>query len=145
MDDGEAARCQQGAADALDDAGEHEQPASLGAKPQAAEATANQAMPKEKMRRAAEAVTERTAEEEEGSEGERVARHYPLQGGHAAAERPADGGESDADDGGIERGDARAENGGREHPAPAAATQGKRRCGRITGCRCGTRPLHCGQ
>ena len=100
---------------------------AVGAKPQQAEATANQTHADGEDAPPPEAVAERAAEKEEGGQGQRVAGDHPLQGPDAAAERAADGGEGDADDRRIERGDARAEDGGREHPAPAAGVQGERR------------------
>ena len=90
----------------------------FGARPQSAEASANQTIPNENTPLAPDAVAERAGEQQESGQGQRVPRHHPLQRAHSAVERAADGGERDADDGGIERCDPRAEDGGRQHPAP---------------------------
>ena len=144
LQDGQAARRQQGASHTLDDAGDHQQ-APVGGETaggrgdgEPGDADGEDAPPPE-------AVTEGAAEKEEGGQGERVARHHPLQGAHAAAEGTADGGKRDADDGGIERGDARTEDGGGEHPAPAGTAQDECDRRRFSGCRGGTRTAHCGQ
>ena len=72
------------------------------------------------------AVAERTAEEQEGGERERVAGDDPLQRADAAVEGAVDGGERDADDGRIEEGDARAEDRGGDDPATAGGGQDQR-------------------
>ena len=66
---------------------------------------------------AAVRVTERAAEQQHPGQGERVAVHDPLHAGDRRVEILADRGQRDADDGRVERGDARAEDGGRQHPA----------------------------
>ncbi len=96
---------------------------------------------------AAVAVAERTAEEEEGRQRQRVPGDHPLQRADAPVEVAADGGERDADDGRIEHGDARAEHRGRQDPAtpPARQRQGVG-CGSRRGRAAGVGPrAHRGQ
>ena len=76
------------------------------------------------------AVPERTAQQQEGSEREGVAGDDPLQRTEAAVEAAVDGGEGDADDRRIEKGDPRAEDGGRHDPASAGGGQEERLGGR---------------
>ncbi len=71
------------------------------------------------------AVAERTAQEEEGRQRQRVPGDHPLQGADAAVEVAADGGERDADDGRIEHGDPRAEHRGRDDPASPPAREAR--------------------
>ena len=96
---------------------------------------------------AAVSVAERPPKEEEGGQCQRVAGDDPLECVDPPVELAVDGGERDADDGRIEKGDAGAEDGGGDDPAPPAAREGERlgerpRPGRAAGVR---RVAHCGR
>ena len=127
LQDGEAGRGEERPADALDHPGRDEQPGARG-HAAAGRRDGEPDDPDGEDALAAVAVAEGSPEEEEGGQRERVAGDDPLQRADAAVELAADGGERDADDGRIEKGDAGAEDGGGDHPAPAAARE--RRAGR---------------
>ena len=77
-------------------------------------------------------VTERAAEQQERGQRQRVGRDHPLQAGDAGVEVLADMRQRDADHGGIERGDARAEDRRGEHPASPGAVEGQLRVKRFS-------------
>ena len=122
LEDGQAGRGHEGAPDALENPGQDEHagirgdPAAHGGDGEPDDADGEDAL-------APHAVAERAAQEEERRQGQRVARDDPLQGAHAAVKGAPDGGERDADDRGIDGGDARTEHGGRDHPSSAARAE----------------------
>ena len=79
LDDGQTARGQQRAADALDDAGDHQEP-GVGGEATGGRGDGEPGDADGEDAPSPEAVAERAAEEEEGGQGQRVARHDPLQG-----------------------------------------------------------------
>ena len=122
LQDGQAARCQQRTADALEHPGGDEQP---GVRRNAAEGRGDGEPhdPDGEDPPAPEVVAEGPAEEKEGRQRERVAGDHPLQRADPAVKVMADGGERDADDGRIEHDDARAEHRCRDDPASPTARQ----------------------
>ena len=67
------------------------------------------------------AVTERSAQQQEGRQGKRVAGHDPLQGADRRREVPPDSRQRYADDRGVDPRHARAENGCGYDPSPSWA------------------------
>ena len=122
LDDGEAAGRQECPADPLDDAGHDEEggirrdAAERGGDGEPGDADGEHAP-------TPEAVAQRPAEQQEGGQREGVAGDDPLERADAAAEGPVDGGECDADHGRIEEGDAGAEDGGSQDPAPTGRVE----------------------
>ena len=80
-------------------------------------------------------VAERAAEQQQAGQRQRVAVDDPLHAGHGGVEVPADRGQRDADHGGVERGDARPEHRGREHPPPGGGSRTAGRAPRPSSCR----------
>ena len=70
---------------------------------------------------AAQPVTQRAAQQQQAGQRDRVRAPHPLQRVDPGAELPADGRQGDPDDGGVQPGHARPEDGGREHPPAAGA------------------------
>ena len=147
LQDGEAGRGEEGPAHTLDDPCHDEQPGARG-HAAAGRRHGEPDDPDGEDALAAVAVAEGPPEEEEGGQRQRVAGDDPLQRADAPVEFPADGGERDADDGRIEKGDAGAEDGGGDHPAPPSAREGERLggCARWRWAAAGVRPAaHWGQ
>ena len=61
------------------------------------------------------------AEQQQPGQRQRVGGDHPLQRGQAGVEVAADGGQRDADHGGVDRRDRRPEHGGQQHPPPRPA------------------------
>jgi hypothetical protein len=121
LEDGQAGGDEQGGADALQHPGRYE---DRGRRGQATGGGGHREPhhPDDEQPSAAEPVAERPAEEQERGEGQGVTRDDPLQGPEADVQRPADVGEGDADDGGVEGRDPRAEDRrGDDPPTPGAA------------------------
>ena len=115
LQDRQAARRQQRAADALHRAGGHQrldvrrEPAGQGrhGEPDGAD---------DEDPPAAEAVAQRAAEQDQRGEGQRVGVDRPLQPGHAGVQVLADLGQRDVHDRGVDEGQPRPEHRGGQHP-----------------------------
>jgi len=90
---------------------------ALVANPHAAEVRANHTMPIRYTFRLPKRSPSRAADQQQGGQGQRVAVHHPLQGGHAGVKVAPDGRQGDGDDGGVQHREPRAEHGDRQHPA----------------------------
>ena len=101
LEDGEAGGREQCTADTLEDPG-HDQEAGVRGDPAAHRRHGEPDDADGENPPPPQPVAERTAEEQERSQRERVAGDDPLQGAESAVKGAADGGQGDADDGGIE-------------------------------------------
>jgi hypothetical protein len=90
----------------------------LGASPHSSEATANQMTPGDEDLPAAEAVTQRTAEQDQRGEAQGVAVDRPLQGSSVRVEAYGDARQRDVDDRGVDECQGGTENGSQQHPPP---------------------------
>ena len=120
LDHRQAARGEQGAADALQQPGGDQR---VGARGDRAEqrrrgepGDADHEDPPPAV-----AIPERPTEQDQGGEGEQVAVQDPLQGARLGSEVLADARQGDVDDGAVEKDDAGAEHRDREHPAARPA------------------------
>ena len=89
---------------------------------------------------AAEPVAERAAQQQERCQGEEVAGHDPLQGGHADMEVPADRRQGDSDDGRVDGSDARTHDGSGDDPAARRGAVSKTPANSGRGLRCLAQP-----
>ena len=116
LDDRQASRREQCATDALQHAGgDEDADAGCGAAQQRREGEPDHTDDEDPT--TAEPVTERSADEDQGCERERVARHHPLETGEAGIEIVAETGQGDVDDGRVERDHPGAEHRPEQHPA----------------------------
>ena len=110
LQNGQAGRGEQGAPRCPGAPGAAISVAPLGANPQTAEARANQIHPDGEDASPAQPIAKRSAEEEEGGEGQSVPGDDPLQRAELGVERAPDGGQRDPDHGAVQGGDARSED-----------------------------------
>ena len=115
FDQGQAARYQQRAADALQRPG-RDQHAQVDREAGQQRCHAEPDDPDDVHPPATEQVAQRATQQDQSRQGDEVTGDDPLQPGHAGAEIPADGRERDVDHGGVEHGDARTDDGGEQHP-----------------------------
>ena len=81
----------------------------------------------DEQRPAAVAVAQRAGHDVQRRDGQRVGQHDPLLGGQAGVEIAADRGQRDVDDGAVDEGHRRADDGRDQDPAAAAVVGSNRR------------------
>ncbi len=116
LEDGQAPRCQQRTAHPLHHPGEDEEHRGGGHRAQQRTDREHDDAELEDAL-AAEPVAERPAEQDQRRDRQQVAVEHPLQPADPGVEVVADCRQRHVDDGRVQEGDARAEDGGRQHPA----------------------------
>ena len=115
LKDGEAARREQRPADSLERPGGHKPP---GGRSQGAQQRRGREPDhaREEHAPAAEPITQRTADQDQRRQRQRVGVQDPLQARYARAQLGAERGQRDVHDGGVEKRDARSQHGGKQDP-----------------------------
>src|SRR2546423_10255680 len=122
LEDGEAPSDQEGTTDPLQHAHSDKEPGTRGeATSRGRDGEADYSDTEQPL--SSEAVAERTAEEQERREGEKVTTHDPLEGGHTDVKFAADRRQGDTNHRGIDRRDPRAQDRRCDHPTPGRRTE----------------------